>query len=283
MARRFRAACLVVCCAQTASALGGAAVAGVAGVTGFLGWAFQGVGPSPEAAAAVARAPPVEVSELDALLFGSRAPKVALYAGAKIRPESYAPLALELSETLDGAGVLVLQSPFNVYAFKPATVEKVLAAYPSITCVAGHSIGGLWAAEFCRDLEDSGSWPAAGLNFFYMGVHGKSVSLEPFRDLPFGKVGWSVATEDVTFQRCIDDDECDTSLSLAEAYIEEVSAQLPATAQISLIEGGNHEQYGSYGSPGYSKGLAYKDLVAKISAADQCAQVAAAIAAVARD
>ena len=46
--------------------------------------------------------------------------------------------------------------------------------------------------------------------------------------------------------------------------------------------GGNHEQYGSYGSPGYSKGLAYKDLVAKISAEDQCAQVARAIAATAR-
>jgi hypothetical protein len=83
-------------------------------------------------------------------------------------------------------------------------------------------------------------------------------------------------------QRCIDDDECDTSEELAAAYVDRVRDQLPASATIYEIAGGNHEQYGSYGSPGYSKGLAYKDLVAKISAEDQCAQVARAIAATAR-
>mmetsp|Transcript_13650 Transcript_13650/g.42214 ORF Transcript_13650/g.42214 Transcript_13650/m.42214 type:complete len:111 (-) Transcript_13650:56-388(-) len=89
------------------------------------------------------------------------------------------------------------------------------------------------------------------------------------------------ATEDVTMQRCIDDEGCDTSEEIAEAYIAEVKEQLPDGAVITEIAGGNHEQYGSYGSPGYSKGLAYKDLIAKISAEDQCAAVAAAIAATA--
>ena len=45
-----------------------------------------------------------------------------------------------------------------------------------------------------------------------------------------------------------------------------------------FINGGNHEQYGSYGSPGYAQGLAYKDLQAKISEAEQHRIVAAAIA-----
>ena len=107
----------------------------------------------------------------------------------------------------------------------------------------------------------------------------------------------SVATEDVTMQRCVDDDEChkrrgcrsstrveavllagDTSEEIAEAYIGKVKDQFPASAKIYEIPGGNHEQYGSYGSPSYSKGLAYKDLVAKISAEDQCEQVAKALA-----
>ena len=83
------------------------------------------------------------------------------FAHSKVAPASYAPLASAVSDELGGAGVIVLQSPFNVYAFKPARVEAVLAAYPSITCVAGHSIGGLWAAEICRDLP---AWPDAVLS-----------------------------------------------------------------------------------------------------------------------
>ena len=68
----------------------------------LLGWAFQGVGPSPEAKAAMDKAPPTKVGGLrSALLFGGATPTVALYCGAKVRPESYAPLALAISETLE--------------------------------------------------------------------------------------------------------------------------------------------------------------------------------------
>ena len=241
----------------------------------LLGWAFQGVGPSPEAKAAMDKAPPTKVGGLrSALLFGGATPTVALYCGAKVRPESYAPLALAISEKLEAeggsGGVLVLQSPFNVYAFKPATVAKVLDAYPSITCVAGHSIGGLWAAEFCRDLHEAGAWPGKGLDFFYMGVHGKGISLEQFGTVPFRKVGWSWASEDVTMQRAAAGD--------VQGYVARNTADLPEGGRAYEIAGGNHEQYGSYGSPGLAQGLAYKDLPATISAEAQCELLAAAIA-----
>ena len=49
------------------------------------------------------------------------------------------------------------------------------------------------------------------------------------------------ATEDVTMQRCIDDEGCDTSEEIAEAYIAEVKEQLPDGAVITEIAGGNHE------------------------------------------
>ena len=55
-------------------------------------------------------------------------------------------------------------------------------------------------------------------------------------------------------------------------------SELPSDAKIFEVEGGNHEQYGSYGSPGPMQGLAYKDNPARISEEEQCALVAKAIA-----
>ena len=175
-----------------------------AGITAFLGWAFQGVGPSQAAKATIQQGfEPETVGRLNALLFGGPEPVLALFCGAKIRRESYAPLAQDFLEQLGRpeAGVLILQSPFNIYAFKPSSVTKVLNEYPSVECVAGHSIGGLWAAEFCRDLHAAGDWPSGDLSFFHMGVHGKGVSLKPFKELPFRRVGWSYASEDCTLLR----------------------------------------------------------------------------------
>lgn len=252
--------------------VGGGGIAG-AGIAGFLGWAFQGVGPSPEAKALATASPPAKVS--GGLLFGTGPPVVALYCGAKVRRESYAPLALSILDKLKqtDAGVLVLQSPLNVYAFKPMTVSRVLELHPSVTCIAGHSIGGLWAVEFCREMHSRGEWPSAGLDFFYMGVHGKGLSLDKFMDLPFRKVGWSWASEDCTMLRAAEGD--------VPAYVARTRDELPAGAAIFEIAGGNHEQYGSYGSPGFKQGLAYKDLPARISAEEQCELAASAIAATA--
>lgn len=282
---------VVFVCFHDCSSLVIGGIAAATGFAGFVGWAFQGVGPSSNARAILDRSPVEDVPSLNALRVGGGQPKVALYCGAKVRPESYVPLAMEIIEELgedegnkDKNAVLILQSPLNMYCFKPATVEKVLAAFPSVTCVAGHSIGGLWAAEFCRDLRDAGQWPQAGLDFFYMGVHGKSLSLEPFQSLPFGKVAWSYATEDVTMQRAAAaggsvDEEGKAAVG---RYISSVREELPSGAAIVEIAGGNHEQYGSYGSPGYAQGLAYEDLPATISEEEQRRLVAAAIAATAR-
>lgn len=144
----------------------------------------------------------------------------------------------------------------------------------SVRCVAGHSIGGLWAAEFCCDLWEAAAWPSAGLSFVYMGVHGRGVSLAPFRELPFSNVTWSYASEDVTLQRAAQGD--------VAAYIARVRAdELPTGAALLEIAGGNHEQYASYGSPGPAQGLAYKDLPAAISGAEQQQLVAATLAAAA--
>ena len=252
------------------------AVGAGVGLAGFLGWAFPGVGPSEAAHACVARAPPVKVEGLkNALLFGGASPRLAFYCGAKVVPTSYAPLIQELLAHWDdpSAGVLVLQSPLNVYAFKPATVQEVLAAYPTVSMVAGHSIGGLWAAEYCRDMSRAGEWPEAGLDFFWMGVHAKTVSLAPFKEVPFRRVGWSYASNDVTMRNAFAEGE-----DMA-AYVARIAhEQLPEGASCYAVDGGNHAQYGSYGAPGFAQGLAYNEVEATISEEAQRAIVAKAMA-----
>ena len=136
----------------------------------------------------------------------------------------------------------------------------------------GHSIGGLWAAEYCLDLDKASAWPDTPLSFFYMGVHGRGVSLAPFRHLPFSSVGWSCASEDVTMQRA--------ALGNVTSYLAQVREELPDKTLVVEIAGGNHEQYGCYGSPGPWQGLAYKDLPALISAEEQQSVIAAAVAAI---
>lgn len=251
----------------------------VCALAGLLTWAFQGVGPSAEAEAAVAHAPPERVASLkNALLFGGETPRCAFYCGAKVRAASYAPLMLELLKALDdpAAGALVLQSPHNVYACKPSSVAAVLERFPTVTLVAGHSIGGLWAAEFCRDLHAAGKWPTRGLDFFWLGVHSKTLSLASFKAVPFRRVGWSCASEDVTMRRA-----CASGEDFA-GYVRRVAAeQLPANATCYVILGGNHAQYGSYGAPGYAQGMIYNELPATISPEAQRAIVAAALAEVA--
>ena len=62
-----------------------------------------------------------------------------------------------------------------------------------------------------------------------------------------------------------------------QGYVARNTADLPEGGRAYEIAGGNHEQYGSYGSPGLAQGLAYKDLPATISGEAQCELLAAAI------
>ena len=63
-----------------------------------------------------------------------------------------------------------------------------------------------------------------------------------------------------------------------DGYVARVcGVELPEGATICAVAGGNHENYGAYGSPGPAQGLAYKDNSASISAAAQRKLVAAAL------
>ena len=66
-----------------------------------------------------------------------------------------------------------------------------------------------------------------------MGVHGKGVSLAPFKALPFGKVGWAIASEDATMQRAAEGD--------VPGYMARTVLDLPPTATVFEIAGGRRE------------------------------------------
>ena len=67
------------------------------------------------------------------------------------------------------------------------------------------------------------------------------------------------------------------------AYVEGVRDELPTDrATVYEIPGGNHEQYGSYGSPGFAQGLAYESNPATISEEEQRSIVASALVATMR-
>ena len=151
----------------------------------FVGWAFYPVGPIFDAKeqSIFDSTTITSIPSLNGFLVGSSPPQVALYAGAKVYPASYVPLVAATN-----ISTLILQSPFNIYALKPSHVRDVLSEFPSITCITGHSIGGLWAAEYCADLKLSREWPRKGLSFLYMGVHGPN--LQCFKALPFKKVSY---------------------------------------------------------------------------------------------
>jgi len=63
-----------------------------------------------------------------------------------------------------------------------------------------------------------------------MGVHGKGVSLAPFKALPFGKVGWAIASEDATMQRAAEGD--------VPGYMARTVLDLPPSATVFEIAGG---------------------------------------------
>ena len=93
-----------------------------AAVGAFLGWAFQGVGPSRDARWALVRTEPTMVPGLG-LLFGSD-PTLALYCGAKVRRESYAPLAEAVAAPPTSPAAAIPEAFTAAFGAPPTPVVK---------------------------------------------------------------------------------------------------------------------------------------------------------------
>jgi dienelactone hydrolase len=221
----------------------------ILGVAAFVIWAGTGPGPMPEALAALEPDAGVHVETAPWLVFrpANQDPTVGLvlYPGGRVDPRAYAPAARALAE--EGYLVVIVPMPLNLAVLAPGRAAEVMAAFPGVKswAVGGHSLGGAMAANYAHSNPEAvrglllwAAYPAAG------------------DDLS----GHQLAVSSIygTRDRLATPKEIDASRPL-----------LPPDTGWTAVEGGNHAQFGWYGSqPG--------DGEATISREEQQAQIVAA-------
>lgn len=204
--------------------------------------------PMPEALAALVSDDQVTVTTGDWLVFtpAGTTPTTALliYPGGLVPPEAYAPTARDIAA--QGYLAVIVPMPLNLAVFAPGRGADVIAAYPNIShwAVAGHSLGGSMAAQFAHDNPDTiaglilwASYPAGNLDLSPLTLAAQSV---------YGTKDGVAALADVL----------------------DGANRLPPNTEFIPIEGGNHTQFGYYGT-----GLQQGDNPAGISRAEQQAQM----------
>jgi hypothetical protein len=146
------------------------------------------------------------------------------YPGGRVNYISYAPYAQAIAA--QGYLVVIVPMPLNLAVFGINSANDVNAAYPNVTAwaIGGHSLGGTMAAQYIHDNPDKiqglalwASYPPSNIdlsafNITALTVHGRNDGL-------------------VTKQQ-----------------IDDSLKQLPPTTNQVEIDGGNHAQFGWYGS-----------------------------------
>ena len=161
-----------------------------------------------------------------------------IYPGGKVEPAAYAPLAEKIAE--EGFKVIIVPMPLNLAVLSPNKAEQVIEKYPRIKqwYIAGHSLGGVMAAQFTYKNQDKisglillAAYPQKSNNLSSSAV--KVLSIYGSED---GLVG--------------------------NDKINESKKLLPDSTKWISIHGGNHSQNGWYG---YQKG----DSIATITREEQ--------------
>lgn len=216
-------------------------------VGGFVFWAETPLGPAPEALTALQSDSQVTVTADRFITFepANSRPSVGFifYPGGRVDARSYAPPLREIA----AQGYLVVLVPvrLNLAFFDVNAADPVFATHPEIEywAVGGHSLGGVAASLFAGSHAQ-----VQGLVFWASYPADESIKNSNLRVLSI------YGTRDMA----------------GMAKFDETRALNPTSTQYVVVDGGNHAQFGNYGSqPGDNK--------ATISRADQQAQVVAAV------
>lgn len=169
---------------------------------------------------------------------------LVLYPGARVPPDAYLPLAALLAR--GGHLVAVPQLTLNLAVLEPNAARPLMARFSQVAAwaVGGHSLGGTVATRVAEEVGAAGlvllaSYPDAGTD----------LSRTDIRVLAVYGSEDALATPD---------------------EVREAAVRLPPDVELVEIEGGNHAQFGDYGT---QRG----DGVATITADEQLVRTAEAV------
>lgn len=150
-------------------------------------------------------------------------PNVIFYPGGLVDPKSYAPLAHKLADA--GHRVYIASMPLNLALMGQNKADDFIAEHPEESYViGGHSLGGVFASRYAAEHLDQ----LEGI-FFLAAYAEKAGTLEDAK-LPVLQV---TASNDGVLDW--------------EAW-GKGKRYMPSSTQYVTIEGGNHGQFGSYGT-----------------------------------
>ncbi|WP_018757960.1 alpha/beta fold hydrolase [Paenibacillus terrigena] len=150
---------------------------------------------------------------------------IIFFPGAKVEPESYAPLARDFA-TL-GYRTIIVRMPLNLAQLGENRANLLMNRFPDQPFViGGHSMGGTYAARY------TASKPSNVKGLFFLGAYSDQPQTLPVLSI--------LASHD----QVLDQDTYNRYRS-----------NLPKTTQTLTVEGGNHAQFGDYG-PQKGDGLA---------------------------
>lgn len=201
----------------------------ILGGGGFLVWASTPLGPTPEALDSLKNTADVQINQDSWLVFtptGVTLPEagLVLYPGGRVDARSYAPLAHKIARA--GFLVVIAPMPLNLAVFNPNAANAIFTQFPEIKAwaIGGHSLGGAMAARYAYQNPAS----VQGLALW---------------------AAYPASTDDLSGNDLQVVSIYGTLDGLADPQtIKSASALLPTTATWVAIEGGNHAQFGSYGT-----------------------------------
>ncbi len=198
----------------------------VAGFLGLVVWAQSGPSPESVANGFLLDSANVLVDEEPWLTFRPEAQRsvgLILYPGARVEPESYAPIASRLARR--GFLVVVPDMPLKLAIFGAGKATSIIEAFPEVDrwVLGGHSLGGAMAVSYI----DNHPGEIDGL-LLWAAYPAESAD---------------ISDEDV-FATAISG-TADGLVSFEE--VREARDRLPATYEIVPIQGGNHAGFGAYG------------------------------------
>ncbi len=200
----------------------------VVAFAGFVIWVEMPPSPMPVAYDALKSDSSVTVSIGNWLVFAPVSSNVSIgfivYPGGRVDFRSYAPLAHAIAS--NGYLVVIPQMPLNLAVFGVNTANDIVKTYPNVSswAIGGHSLGGTMAAQFAYENPSKikglvlwAAYPASGTDLsnsqlMVTTIHGSNDGL-------------------------VSAGQINDSLKLLP----------PSTVRVE-IAGGNHAQFGWYGS-----------------------------------